>query len=88
MSEIKKREDGEGSISEDLSRRYKKGSRSFTLWLLGTKTGIMTLIGVIAFVVVWILAGLWWAIGAIVLCIVIPIVLKFVKKRRRKTTND
>ena len=67
----------EVSISEELSRRYKKEGRSLTLWLLGTKSGIMTIIGVIAFVAVWLLAGFWWAIGAVALCFAIYIGLSF-----------
>lgn len=77
MSDIKKQEKQEVSISEELSRRYKKEGRSFTLWLLGTKAGIMTIIGVIAFVAVWLFAGFWWAIGAAVLCLVIRVALEF-----------
>ena len=77
---LKSIEDEEPSILEELKESYKESGRDFVLELLGTTGGILTLLCVIAFILIWIFAGFGWAIAVVILGLVIWAATWVVKK--------
>ncbi len=73
-------EDEKTSILEELKENYKENGREFVLNLLGTTEGILTLLCVVAFILIWIFAGFGWAIAVVILGLVIWAAIWFVKK--------
>lgn len=64
-------EDERPSISEELKEIYKEEGHEFITNLLGTREGILILLCVIAFILIWIFAGFGWAIAVVILGLVI-----------------
>lgn len=68
---LKSIEEKEPSILEELKDTYKEEGREFLLELLGTPQGILILLCVIAFILLWIFAGFGWAVAVVILGLVI-----------------
>ena len=69
-----KEEYKEPTVWDCLADEYKEKGNDFIYWLFSSKTGLVILACVIAFVLLWIFAGFWWAVGIAALCLIVKIV--------------
>ena len=72
--------DEEPPISEELKEYFKTFGRASVIDLFESGEGRRTLACVVAFILIWIFAGFWWAVAVVILGLVIWAAIWVVKK--------